>query len=228
VGLETRSEMVTRLRRMLDGRTDLADSVLEGWIDQAYTHVCQPEVRRHRELETVYDFALTTATSEYDVSKSTVGFEILDLDDVTYYDATTISNTANKRSVDPVELRDLNRRTLSTYTGGPTEFAWEQDKIFINYLPSSSDNGNMVRMDVYREPAPLTTGTDVTVLGVYWDRALTLAARWFAQEELYGVEASFGSMQMYVGYVNEKADITQYGARDSRRKTGVTRNAPYQ
>ena len=101
MGLRTTDELIADARLMLDNRTDLTAAQMLNWVNQAYNHISQPEVRWHRELETVYDITLVAAQSSYAVDSVTVGFTILDIVDVTFYDATAIAETTTRRDVQP-------------------------------------------------------------------------------------------------------------------------------
>jgi len=221
MGVRTLTLMRDDLRLALDNRQDLTDAQLTYFLNQAYNHLSQPEVRWHRELETNFDITLVAGQSSYAADDTTVGFTILDIVDVTFYDATTIAEDTTRYDVQPRELTWLNNQTLSTYSGGPRHYVWWSDDIKFAYLPSSDDAGKQVRVSLYRAPADLSADADLTVLNRYWDRGLILGAKWMLELDLgYGEQAE-ASRQEYASWLNEKKDATELASRDTRQRTQI-------
>ena len=227
MGVRQLSELRTDLKLTLDNRDDLSDTQLNYYINMAYNHVSQMEIRWHRELETVYDIALDAGVASYDVDETTVGFQICDIVDATFYDATSIATTTTRYDIQPREINWINKQTLSQYSGGPRHYCWWQDKIFLAYSPGTDDEDKIIRLTVYRDPADLSLDTDKTVLARYWDRAIVLGAKWMLELDLgYGEQAE-ASRQEYVAWINEKRNATESQSRDTRRRTTI-RHEPYQ
>jgi hypothetical protein len=211
---------------MLDNRNDLTEAQFTYFLNQAYNHLSQPEVRWHRELETTFDITLVAGQSSYDVDDTTVGFTILDIVDVTFYDATTIAEDTTRYDVQPRDINWWNKQTLSSYGGGPRHYAWYADDLKFGYLPNSSDAGKQVRVSAYRAPADLSADSDVTVLNRYWDRGVVLGAKWMLELDLGYAEQAEASRQEYAGWLNEKKDATELGSKDTRQRTQI-RHEPY-
>lgn len=221
MGTRTLSQLRTDLTLMLDNRSDLTDAQLNYWLNAALNHIGQPEVRWHRELESTYDITLVTDTSSYAVDATTVGAQILDIIDVTFYDATSIAETTERFDVQPREINWINKQTLSSHSSGPRHYAWWRDTIFFSYIPNSTDNGKQVRLEIYVAPTDMSADSDTTGLADYWDRGVALGAKWMAELDLGYTEQAEASRQEYAGWINEKRDATMLGARDTRRRTQV-------
>jgi len=221
MGLRTTDELIADTRLMLDNRTDLTAAQMLNWVNQAYNHISQPEVRWHRELETVYDITLVAAQSSYAVDSVTVGFTILDIVDVTFYDATAIAETTTRRDVQPREINWWNRQTLSSRSGGPSHYTWWKDEIKFASLPATADASKIVRMEVYRDPAVLTAGTGTTSINRYFDRGIALGAKWMAELDLGYAEQAEASRQEYAAWINEKRNATNMQSRDTRQRTQI-------
>lgn len=226
MGERTLTELRSDLTLAMDSRNDLTDAQLNYYLNMAYNHLSQPEVRWHRELETVYDITLVAGQSDYDVDETTVGYQILDIVDVTFYDATSIAVTTRRQDVQPREVNWLNKQTLASYTGGPRHYVWWGDQIRFSYSPSSSDADKIVRLEVYRAPADLSADGDVTVIQRYWDRGIVLGAKWMLELDLGYEEQAEASRQNYSAWINERRDATNLQARDTRRRTQV-RHEPH-
>lgn len=221
MGARLLSELRTDLTLMLDSRNDLTDAQLTFYLNTAYNHLSQPEVRWHRELETVFDITLVAGTSNYAADDTTVGFTILDIVDVTFYDATAIAETTTRFDVQPREINWLNKQVLAQTSGGPRHYVWWRDRIFFGTIPSAVDASKIVRLEVYRAPADLSADSDVTVLNRYWDRAVVLGAKWLLELDLgYGEQAE-ASRQEYAAWLNEKKDATNLQGRDTRKRTQI-------
>lgn len=197
-----RSELVLSLR----SRSDLSDAQLDRWINQAYLHLCRPEVHRHRELRNNFDLALVAGQDVYSLDVVAVGFNIIAPYDVVYYDALAISNTAPRHDVRPRTVNWFNRSQTPSVAGGPRHYLWDQEQIQFSPVPTATEAGRWVRLSVWREPDLLVLPTDTTLLGNYWDRALVLGSRWIAQDTLGLGEEAIASQQKYALYINETAD----------------------
>jgi hypothetical protein len=215
MGLLTLSELRDELQIALKQRNDLTDAQLNRWINQGYTWVCTPEVRRHEELKSTYDVALVTGTNVYSLSQATVGYHILGISDVTYYASATVVNTAERHDVRPRDTRWFNDHRIPSAGGGPRHYAWRAAGIVFSPIPTSAENGHQVRLETWREPVLLSNDADVTVLTNYWDEAVILAAQFIAEYRLGYRELSTATRQTAVGYVNEKSAGNELQADDS-------------
>ncbi|MBK25946.1 MAG: hypothetical protein CME70_18235 [Halobacteriovorax sp.] len=215
MGTLTLSQIRDDLKIALENRTDILDSQLNRWINEGYEFICQPEVRKHRELEANYDITLATDTNSYSISKSTVGYDILGIRDVTFYDATTITNTTTRHDVRPRSIQWFNKRTLYATSGGPRHFYVGGDEINFSPVTTSTDNGKKVRLSVWRSPTLLSADSDLTVLNTYFDTAVILAATWVGQFRLGYRELAIATRQELQTYMNQKTDTGQLGGEDT-------------
>jgi hypothetical protein len=215
----TLSDFRDELTFLVKGRSDTATDAtrLNRIVNHAYSHLCQPETRLHKELRAVYDITLVAADYDYDLSASTVGWTVNMVKDVTYYEATAISATATKRDLRPKDLNWFNKRTISS-GGNPSTYALDGELLLIYPVPSATEAGNLVRVTHWREPDPLdetNPGTsDVTVLGNYWDRVLLRGAQWLLEYDIGLRELSVLTKQEYVALINEKRDDHELNAAD--------------
>lgn len=216
MGLMTLADYRAELTYLMKGRTDAAvdNDRLDRTINQAYSHLCQPETRLHKELKARYDGALTDGTNEYDISIAAIGWDVLFIRDVTYYEAAAITATTTKRDVAPVDVNWFNARTIPI-GGAPSKYAQDGELLLIYPVPSAVEDGNLVRITHYREPEPLSLITDTTVLGTYWDRVLLRGAQWLLEYDAGLRELAVLTKQEYVGLINEKRDDYELNAADT-------------
>lgn len=215
------SEFREELTFSLESRTDITDTRLNRWINQAYSFISQPEVRMHRELESNYDITLATDQNSYSISNATVGYDILGIHDVTFYDSATITNTTKRHDVRPRTIQWFNKRTLYATAGGPRHYYVAGDFIYFSPVANSTDNGKQVRLSIWREPTPLVDNDDVTALHSYFDTGLLLAAQWIAQWRLGYREVAIATRQEMQAYMNQKTDTGQLGGEDTNFETQV-------
>jgi hypothetical protein len=205
----------------LESRTDIDDNRLARWVNQGYSFISQPEVRKHRELEATYDVTLVADQNSYSISSTTVGYDILGVRNVTFYDSATVTNTTNRHDVRPRDIHWFNKRTLYATSGGPRHYHVTGDSIEFSPVPTSTDAGKKVRLHIWREPALLSADTDKTVLHAYFDTGVLLAAQWIAQWRLGYREVAIATRQEMQAYINQKTDTGQLGGEDTNFETQV-------
>jgi hypothetical protein len=215
MGTMTLENFRDELTFLVKGRGDSAtdNTRLNRIINQAYSHLCQPEVRKHKEMVARYDITLVAADYDYDLSAATVGHTVLGVKDVTYYDAAAVTATATKKDLHPKDVNWFNKRTIPS-GGDPSAYALDGDLLLIYPVPSATEAGDIVRVTHYREPAVLSTNDATTVLGNYWDRVLLRGAQWLLEYDIGLRELSVLTKQEYVSLINEKADDHELNADD--------------
>jgi hypothetical protein len=220
----TLSEFRDELTMVLKNRTDAAADTtrLNRWVNQAYSHVSQPEVHRHKQLQVRLDITLVQNQNEYDL-EALAGWEVLGVRDATYYMATAVTPTAIKRDLEPRSLQWFQRRTLAS--GQPTVYALDGDLLIVSGVPSAAEAGQQLRVHYWREPDAMALDTDDTLLATYWDRAVMLGAQWLAEWDLGYRELSLASKQEYVSYINEKSGAHELNAEDTGFEPGVESDA---
>lgn len=192
----------------LRNRSDVAGVTtarLNRWLDWGYLHISHPTVHRHYQLSAVYDILLVDSTGIYSLNSTTVGFQYNALSSVFYVDATAFTDLVRKRTLKPRPIDWFDNKQISV--GEPSIFAiGEAENIYMSPAPSSVEDGNLVRVRGWREPALLSVDTATTVLPPAWDEALLQAARWRALRDLdYKEDAALAKQDM-VDVINEIAD----------------------
>jgi len=217
MGTMTFDQMKTELGFLLrnNNSTDATDTTrVERWINQAYTYMCHPSVHAFREMQVID--AITLVTGDNDYSIATLGTDsktVVAIRFVNYIDATTFTNTATRRKVRPRPIRDFEKRTLTT--GQPVQYAIDGSVLFISPVPRSNENGRLLRVGYYREPAILSDGSDVTVLPSYYDRPLTKLTQAFAESDLQERDKAMMTTREATQLLNNAKDEQQMEAEDS-------------
>lgn len=207
MGLLTRGEIKDQLKVALGGRDDRSDTELNLYIALGYTLISQPEVHRHEQLKVEYDIPLVASTTKYDISRATVGYNILAIRFIEFLDSTDpVPFDARSTKVDPRPEEWFTNRTARSVTGGPRHYHRAGDALWIDLAPSAADVGKILRMHVFREPAPLAGNDSKTVLDDYFDNALILAAEYHARLRLGYRELAINTRQEMQNYVNQRAD----------------------
>ena len=216
MGLMTLADYREELTHLLKGRTDSAvtNTRLDRAVNQAYSHLCQPETRRHKELANGrYDVALVAAQVDYPLTSAVVGEEVLGVRDITYYEAAAITPTTTRSDVHPKSVNWMNKRTAPS-GGRPVAYALDGTNLVIYPVPSAVEAGNLLRITHWQEPTVLTAIGDVTVLGNYWDLVLLRGAQARLEYDVGLRELSVLTEQKYVALINEKSDDYELNADD--------------
>lgn len=209
---------------LLVNRTDLSNTRLDRWVNAAYFHLTHPDVHRHREVQTRYDFSLTTGTQEYSLSDSTVGYHITGVRNAVYYAGTAINTTVTRRDLRPRSLHWIQQRPAPA--GPPTCYSLDGTLLVLDTAPTSRENGHRVRLWVWREPVVLSAAGSVTVLGSYWDRVLLKGAQWMAELDLGLRELAEHTKQDYVALINEVSGDFQLNAEDTGQRVDIVTQSP--
>ncbi len=214
-----REELNFLLKRRND--VDATNSTrVDRWVNQAYVFLCHPGVHKFREMQDIDN--LTLATSDNDYSITTLGSSpantVVAIRFVTYVAATSFSNTATKRKVNPRSIRQFEQKTLSS--GPPVEYAIDGEVLFINAVPRSTENGHLLRVGYYKEPAVLSEETDATVLPSYYDRPILKVAQAFAEADLQDRDLSLLTLREATGLMNV-ADENEMEAEDDGQQVEV-------
>jgi len=196
----------------LENRNDsgLTDTRLNRWINQAYIHVCRPEVRRHRTMQFTHDITLVLDTSEYSLASTTN--KLIGVRNVTYYAATAVANTVTRHKVKPRNVQKMDN--MVKVPGIPTRYTTDGTLMTFNTRASSSEASNIVRVRYWGEPIVLAADDDVTVLDEYFDEVIAMGALWRAQWALGYREDALASGQLAQALLNEAADDMELQAED--------------
>jgi hypothetical protein len=199
----------------LSNRTDAGatDATrLTRWISQAYNYMTHPSIHKFRETQDVYTITLATGDHDYTLAQATVGYYIVAVRWVTYVQATAYTAGAQKRKVYPRDVRIFERRTLST--GQPNLYTVDGTEIRINGIPRVNENGHLLRVGVYREPAALAAGGTTPLLG-YYDRPLWKFGLSFALADLGDLDASMVVAREAQNLLNGAVEKTELEAEDT-------------
>jgi hypothetical protein len=221
MGVLTLADFRDELIVALKNEDDITTARLNRWINNAYTHLCTPEVRRHQELQSSFQISLVAGQNVYPIDRTTIGFHTLGITEVTYYAGNSTSNTLNRWDVRPRDLSWFNTHKTPSAAGGPRHYLWRGTNLTFSPIPTSSENGFIVNVDVWREAAPLVNDGDTTVLTNYWDEALILGAQWIAEYRLGLRELAIATQQVYVRYINEKASGNELQYEDTGFQTQI-------
>jgi len=217
MGLMTLEEFRDELTFLLKNRTDatVIPARLNRIINQAYSHLCQPEVRKHKELIAHDDVTLVDGQVGYAI-QTLFATDILSIEDVVYVEAAAWSNTAARSDLEPRAIHWMNARTHPA-GGRPTIYALYGTELIIYPEPSTVEAGNIIRVWYYTEPTVLVNNTDTTELATYWDRVLLRGAQWLLEYDAGFRELALLTEQEYTSMINEKKDDFELSEVDGSR-----------
>jgi hypothetical protein len=204
----TGTEYIAEVNYLLGNRSDISDARMLRWINHAYHHLTNPRVHEFDELSKNYDFTLTASTNSYALDTTTTGQNaILGIRDVVYYNATSISDTTDKRNLSPRRSDWFDNHRLPS-GGWPSIYTWDfvGPAIRISPVPTSTEAGNYIRVKHYAAPTALVAAGTAAWENPYWDEVLVQGALWIAQYRLGLPDLAVASRQVYVEMINEPAD----------------------
>ena len=214
MGSMTFNDFTSELGFLLGNRNDAdaIDSTRTGrWINQAYTYMCHPSVHHFREMQAISN-ATTLITANNAYSIATLGTDtVVAIRFITHVASTSYSATANKRKLKPRGIRSFEQRTLTT--GRPFLYAIDGSFLYVSGVPSSTENGQILRIGYYKEPATLS-GTNKTVLGSYYDRPLMKFTEAFAEADLGEKAKALVTLKEAAGLLNNAASENEMEAED--------------
>ncbi len=216
MGTMTRLDFTNELNFLLGNRND-ADSTnttrVQRWIQQGYTYMCHPAVHHFREMQSISNATtMTTSTNSYSIA--TLGSDtVIALRWVSHIEATSYTATATQRKLRPVDIRWFEQRTLTT--GRPFNYAVDGSNLFISNVPTSTENGQILRIGYYREPTALALDATVTVLPTYYDRPLMKFIQAFAEADLGERALSLVTLKEAVQLLNNATSETELEAEDT-------------
>lgn len=216
-----RSDLVFDLENRAD--TGLTDARLNAWINWAYLHSTRPGVREHDEMRQRYDFTLVTSTNEYTLSRALTTNKVLGVYNVTHFAATTVDETATRTDVRPKNINWMDIRVKTN--GAPKFYAIDgngSNKILVfNTLPTTVENGQMVRVRFWGEPTLMATDAATTVLSEYWDTVIQQGALFRAKWVLGYREEAVADGQVYQQLINETLEDINITAEDTGQQAQI-------
>ena len=214
MGLVTLAEFRTDLRFDLLDRDDVVDAWLDRRINAAYVHCCNPGVYPHREMESTEDFTLVLDDNELDIDPTTIGYQIVAIENMFYGAAAAYTPTVQKNKLYPKSYRWFTQRTLSSGST-PNAYGVYGETILIDPVPDANAAGNFIRAMLWREPERLTAVGEVTTIPANWDEIIQLGARWRAERDLGYREKAELTKQDYAALLNEYVERQDLEARDT-------------
>ena len=215
MGTMTRTEMEQEIIFGLGNRADAGatDATrLTRWVSQAYNYMSHPSIHKFRETQDVYTITLATGDHDYTLAPGVVGYNIVAVRWVTFVQAAAYTAGAQKRKVYPRDVKIFERRTLQN--GQPNLYTIDGTEIQINGIPRAAENGQLLRVGVYREPEVLGAGNSTPYLG-YYDRPLWKFGLSFAQADLGDVDLSMVTAREAQNLLNGAQPKTELEAEDS-------------
>lgn len=220
MGSMTLADFTGEINFLLKRRNDVdstSSTRVERWINQAYTYLCHPSVHMFREMQAID--TITLATSDNDYSITTLNSNtVVAIRFVTYIQSTSYTAGVTKRKVNPRSINQFEQKTLAS--GSPFEYAIDGETIFINGIPTSTQNGQLLRIGYYKEPTILSSDTDTTVLPSYYDRPILKVAQAFAEADLQDRDLALLTLREATGLMNIK-DENELEAMDTGQMVEV-------
>ena len=93
-------------------------------------------------------------------------------------------------------------------------FAREGNQLWVEPIPGSNQDGHLLSVLAWRQPADLAAAGDVTVLDSIWDEVILLGARWRAERDLGYRDLAELTKQDFAALINEYQNFDQLDAED--------------
>jgi len=214
MGLMTFDDFAEELDFLLKRRNDndaTNTARISRWINQAYTYMCHPSVHKFREMQAINSITLATSDNDYTLT-SVISDTIVAIRFITYISATSFTAGATKRKVNPRSIRQFEQKTLAS--GAPFEYAIDGETLYINGIPTTTQNSHLLRVGYYKEPASIS-GAETTVLGSYYDRPLLKIAQAFAEADLQDRDLSLLTLREASGLLNNALEEEELEAEET-------------
>jgi hypothetical protein len=220
------ADLKTELGFLLRNRNDsdaTNSSRLERWINWAYYYMTHPSVHQFREVQTVYSTTLVTGDYDYPIDNTTLGFNLVAIRWVTHVEASSFTPTAIKRKLKPRSIRWFEERTLPS--SKPSVYAVDGEFLYLSGVPTSSENGQVLRVGAYRQPATLT-GTNATVLNEYFDRPLLKFSQAFAEADLGDRASALVTVREASVLINDIGSESEMEGEDTGQQVDFVTHSP--
>lgn len=193
----TLAELITRVGIMVRGRSDIDSATITSAINEAYKRMAtgkfidaQRNVRHLRfpELEKRADATLVTGGEDY--ALPALGYAVF--------------MVRHRYSTSPDQWLRLKRHTpaqlwnIQDQSGKPWAFTFYGNAIWLRNIPSSTYNGQTLRIWYYQVPAALTASGDSPVYNEVWHPLIALEAG-------RDLASRYGFVELAAGYAGEFA-----------------------
>ncbi len=211
--LQFRTELLFDLKNRSDtDSSGVSTARLNLWVNWAYRHVGHPSVHKHRALQHNYTIALVDGTNQYTFNPTAASVNITGVRSVSHILGTTDTPTALRTKLYPRDVRWFEERSIST--GPPKIVAREGNQLWVDPVPGPNQDGQLLKVLGWRQPADLAADGDTTTIEGVWDEVILLGARWRAERDLGYRELAELTKQDFAGMINEYQDFQQLDAED--------------
>jgi len=206
---------------LLENRADAAVNPirLNRWLNYSYLHIGHPDVFEHRELHARIPITLVLNTFSYNITEATLGLKLLRVRSVNYIDAAAYNNTSRRVKLRYEAVQQYESRTPHT-AANPGIYTIRGNNIDIHPGPDSTAAGDIIVLEIVRQPALLSIDADVTLLPTAWDEMWYLGALWRAQRDLGYQELAEQTKQNFAALVNEVGGFPYIAVGDTRQSSG--------
>ena len=200
MGSMTRLEIQTEVLTNLDNRTDIADTLIQRWINHTYNHLTHPAIHIFEDLSTTYDVVLVNGTASYSLATAAVGYRVLAVRGASYYAAASgsIATTTRRYRLKPKPINWYDGTQHSA--GNPRHYIIGEGQTII--FSSTPKNTNTIRLRLSREVDKLDDDSDTTVLPEYFDEVLVTGTQAFAEFKLGMRDRANETFQLYNSLIN--------------------------
>ena len=179
-------------------------------VNWAYRHVTHPRIHGFREMQAESNIVMATGDNDYTINVLG-GINVVAVQSIYHAIATAITPLVQKRKLKPKSKQYFDARTL--FSSPPVNYMIWGDLLFIIGVPRVQENGQLLRVSYWREPAALTVGT-ATIIPDYWDEVIIFGATAFAQTKLDYGEKAENSRQAYAALINDLTPRSELEADD--------------
>lgn len=202
MGNYTLAQYRTRLWMSMDNRPDLDPGVpanevmMNGWINDAYTHICDPKIYRHPAMQDTDLIALVAGTRIYALNDDIWSIRFVRLVD---------GSNANIKTLQPQSQQKILETTAAT--GEPSFYGRSENSIGVDTLPGASDVGKVMIVYYWKTPALLALDASTTDIAGRFDPGLLKFAAGYGWADQNQFERSDQCFALGAALVNDVGDV---------------------
>ena len=196
MGTLTKAEMRTELYLLLNSRdeVDPADAAgqvrLDRFLNWSYARVQLPSTFEHVEKQTTQSIAIVTSTTSYTLT-------VWAIDHVLY--------SQRSKRLPPISRAQLSN--LSTPSGPPTRFARWGNTLYLDTIPTSSENGHTLVVYGWQDIQTLAAAGAGSSLNSLWDEVIVTGAAWRGWRSLGDMARADIYREEYGALVNDARSV---------------------
>jgi len=241
MGILTQADFRDTIRFHLNSNKALTVTELDRFLNQAYTHVCMPQLYQHRELRFEYLRVGDGASNILDIDDAQLGTDVaklwnshaqavgddvplaadmrlLSVESVTVLDATDITHPVPLAGITRYPVRPIDHEHEASQTHTDTgaasvisTYAIVGRQIILDTVLEATQTA-WVRL--YLEPPKfVATTTDTTRINSYWDDVIVCGAAWKGSRYLSRFQQAEGFKQEFAGLIRDAVDYESLEAR---------------